>query len=774
MGATLSSASYCAAGALGAVVSRSLDIAVGGPPIAGSLRPPEADEEEACGRIATQSRRVPHVGSALLLIAAIKALLPQKLRAHPATAAAIAAAVYAGWVLLPPVSDKALLKSEAKLLRNIQTQRNHRWTQIETKHGVWQVHSLHVSWGQPDATPDAERPTLHTDTAVKNGSPGGSVPSPGDAAATAGTGSSTWGVRRSLSGRSPRRRRSSVGSLHGEVHITPRSASLSARSSRSRSSRSEGSGVPRSASARSASEGRTSLAAAAAAATAQFMRGREASSVQPPPAGDGDGGAGVGSESEEDSLPDLPNLDQPPKGHVLVLHGHSAGMGVWGKVVDGLQRSGYAFHLLDMPGWGRSVGPPSLEVTTDQDTIVDMYVTLLEAWREEHGLDKVTILAHSLGAYLSCFWARRFPEHIDNVILVSPAGTFPVMPANSWRAGFAFKSLTPQRFSKLTGRLGLAMFRVANVLFSDDLDPDMVDYYYQLAAASKRLPGAGDRACSRFIKYPQWNRSVWTRPAVGVILGLKQHVTLVFGENDPIVPVEFGALIQQLRPSGLNVFRLTDAAHNPAHCRPTAFCDAIQHALWLYEERLAQRKRREVLGDDDGVHRIIHEPHQAVVPRCVRCGGRVRQNTEALVCDCGQVTFFATPSRRETTARVKEMADTYRRLFINNEFSPQGVNAAYAKVLQTPVPASRRSGRTGGPKKTLQWAGEVKTAPQSPGFAPEHGAGEGGEGADAAGSADGQGSEADSPNHSGGNRARAHSDAILRLPTNHQGKSLDM
>lgn len=389
----------------------------------------------------------------------------------------------------------------------------------------------------------------------------------------------------------------------------------------------------------------------------------------------------MGGEVQEDDLPDLPNLlgATPPKGHVVIVHGHSAGVGVWAKVVDGLQRSGYAFHLLDMPGWGRSVGPAALETETDPDGIIDMYVGMLEAWREAHGLDKVTVLAHSFGSYLSMFWARRHPSHIDNVILVSPAGIFPVMPATSWRAGLAFKTVTPQRFSKLWGRLGLAMFRAGNVLFSDDLDPDMIDYYYQLAVASKRLPGAGDRAVARFIEYPAWNQSVFNRPAVGVLLGLRQHVTLVFGQNDPIVPASFGALVQQLRPSGLNVFRLSDASHNPAHCRPSAFCEAIQHALWLYEERL-EAQRRDARRSSATLHRIIHAPQYSVVPRCTTCGARVRQRSAALECDCGKVMFFATPSRRDTVSRLKVMEDTYRRLFVEQRFSPQAVDARFATV----------------------------------------------------------------------------------------------
>ena len=104
-----------------------------------------------------------------------------------------------------------------------------------------------------------------------------------------------------------------------------------------------------------------------------------------------------------------------------------------------------------------------------------MYVDMLEGWREANGygavqpsrvhtawnasvlvahtvivwhrLEHVTFLAHSWGAFLAAHYASRYPQRVDHLMLMSPAGCCTVMPFNTFTAGISFKWLTPQRFA---------------------------------------------------------------------------------------------------------------------------------------------------------------------------------------------------------------------------------------------------------------------------------------------------------------------------------------
>lgn len=46
----------------------------------------------------------------------------------------------------------------------------------------------------------------------------------------------------------------------------------------------------------------------------------------------------------------------------------------------------------------------------------------LEDWRSTVGLEKMTLFGHSLGGYLATCYALKYPQHVEKLILVSPAG----------------------------------------------------------------------------------------------------------------------------------------------------------------------------------------------------------------------------------------------------------------------------------------------------------------------------------------------------------------
>jgi cardiolipin-specific phospholipase len=49
-------------------------------------------------------------------------------------------------------------------------------------------------------------------------------------------------------------------------------------------------------------------------------------------------------------------------------------------------------------------------------------VDALEEWRIKRGLDKFTLLGHSLGGYLAVAYALKYPGHLNKLILASPVG----------------------------------------------------------------------------------------------------------------------------------------------------------------------------------------------------------------------------------------------------------------------------------------------------------------------------------------------------------------
>jgi cardiolipin-specific phospholipase len=89
---------------------------------------------------------------------------------------------------------------------------------------------------------------------------------------------------------------------------------------------------------------------------------------------------------------------------------------------------GTSVYALDWLGMGRSARP-SFHVKAARKDIParvteaeSFFVDSLEEWRQNMGLDKITLIGHSLGAYLSVVYALKYPSRVNKLILLSPAG----------------------------------------------------------------------------------------------------------------------------------------------------------------------------------------------------------------------------------------------------------------------------------------------------------------------------------------------------------------
>lgn len=116
----------------------------------------------------------------------------------------------------------------------------------------------------------------------------------------------------------------------------------------------------------------------------------------------------------------------------VLLHGYGAGLGFFFKNFSALgewassRRS--SVYVIDWLGMGRSARVP-FTVHAKRDDIPGrvreaeaFFVDSLEQWREKMNLDKMTLVGHSLGAYMSVAYALKYPTRVSRLVLLSPAG----------------------------------------------------------------------------------------------------------------------------------------------------------------------------------------------------------------------------------------------------------------------------------------------------------------------------------------------------------------
>ncbi|KLO12802.1 alpha/beta-hydrolase [Schizopora paradoxa] len=117
---------------------------------------------------------------------------------------------------------------------------------------------------------------------------------------------------------------------------------------------------------------------------------------------------------------------------VVVLHGYGAGLGFFfrnfGTLGNWVSRTGMPVYALDWLGMGRSARVPFVVKAKRHDyenrvhEAESFFVDSLEEWRVKMGLEKMTLVGHSLGAYLSVVYALRYPSRVSKLVLLSPAG----------------------------------------------------------------------------------------------------------------------------------------------------------------------------------------------------------------------------------------------------------------------------------------------------------------------------------------------------------------
>jgi cardiolipin-specific phospholipase len=122
----------------------------------------------------------------------------------------------------------------------------------------------------------------------------------------------------------------------------------------------------------------------------------------------------------------------PPPPPAVLLHGYGAGLGFFFLNFPALAawagRRRSAVYAVDWLGMGRSARVPFNVKSKREDVkgrvteAEGFFVDSLEEWRDKMGLEKMTLVGHSLGAYFSVVYALKYPHRVNKLILLSPAG----------------------------------------------------------------------------------------------------------------------------------------------------------------------------------------------------------------------------------------------------------------------------------------------------------------------------------------------------------------
>ncbi|OJX50265.1 MAG: alpha/beta hydrolase [Flavobacterium sp. 38-13] len=94
---------------------------------------------------------------------------------------------------------------------------------------------------------------------------------------------------------------------------------------------------------------------------------------------------------------------------LLILHGFLGMSDNWKTFAGQIATEGFQLHILDLRNHGRSFHS---DVFTYEAMVQDVF-----EYCEGHGLDKISILGHSMGGKVAMFFATTYPEKVEKLIV---------------------------------------------------------------------------------------------------------------------------------------------------------------------------------------------------------------------------------------------------------------------------------------------------------------------------------------------------------------------
>ena len=248
---------------------------------------------------------------------------------------------------------------------------------------------------------------------------------------------------------------------------------------------------------------------------------------------------------------------------LLLIHGIAGSLETWRSVVDPLARNATVIAV-DLPGHGASS-------PAGGDYSLGSLAAGLRDVLTALGHDRATLVGHSLGGGIAMQFSYQFPDMTERLVLVSSGGlgleVNPALRAASLPGASLFLSVTAQAARGASGIAGRVL-RATHLSSKPSLD-ELARSYASLADADRRT------AFLATVRGVVGLNGQTVGAADRLYLAQDLPVLLIWGSQDPIIPVEHARSAHELLPdSTLAVF--DGVGHFPHVEAPQRFVTTLE------------------------------------------------------------------------------------------------------------------------------------------------------------------------------------------------------
>lgn len=249
----------------------------------------------------------------------------------------------------------------------------------------------------------------------------------------------------------------------------------------------------------------------------------------------------------------------------ILLHGFGASLFSWREVTAPLAEFGTVIAY-DRPAFGLTERPLEWEGESpySQDSQVELVIGLMDALR----IEKATLVGNSAGGTIAMLTALKYPERIEQLILVDPA---------VYAGGGAPAWVRPL--------LGTPQMRHLGPLFARQIQargPELVELAWH---DPSRMPPGVMEGYQKPLQVNHWDKALWELTVSSRESGLDERVNefdlpvlVITGDDDRIVPTEQSVRLASEIPNAELVV-IPQCGHVPHEECPNKFMQAITDFL---------------------------------------------------------------------------------------------------------------------------------------------------------------------------------------------------
>ena len=244
---------------------------------------------------------------------------------------------------------------------------------------------------------------------------------------------------------------------------------------------------------------------------------------------------------------------------LLLLHGLGCDHTTWDPVIESLSRR-YTVIAPDLLGHGESDKPRA-------DYSVGGYANGMRDLLSVLGIDRVTVVGHSLGGGVAMQFAYQFPERTERLVLVAPGGFGPeVTPL--------IRVVTTPGFHQVAGLLtlpGVLQLSTGGLRLLSRVPLPQTRDLGEVAAVVESFADSRSRAAIRHVvrAVVDWKGQVVTMTDRAY---LTEHmpICIIWGSDDMVIPVGHAETARAVAP-GARIKVVPNAGHFPHKDHPQRF-----------------------------------------------------------------------------------------------------------------------------------------------------------------------------------------------------------